>query len=68
MEGMFLKSLFNGDISEWNVSNVKYIDSMFKDSNFKQNISNWKINPKCNANWVFYNCDISSKHKPKALQ
>ena len=30
MSDLFHKSKFNGDISEWNVSNVKYMDGMFE--------------------------------------
>lgn len=40
---MFAESEFNGNISEWNVSNVKILDSMFEDSKFNKDISNWKI-------------------------
>ena len=35
---MFYGSKFNGDISQWDVSNVKYMDGMFNDSKFNQDI------------------------------
>ena len=38
-------SKFNGDISEWDVSNVGWFIGMFKNSPFSGDISNWKINP-----------------------
>ena len=34
---------FNGDISEWDVSKVKDMGSMFKMSRFNQDISNWNV-------------------------
>lgn len=37
--GMFASSEFNGDISMWNVSNVLNMESMFKCSKFKNDIS-----------------------------
>ena len=43
---MFYNCKFNGDISNWDVSNVTYFDQMFRDSSFSGDISNWKINPK----------------------
>jgi surface protein len=34
---------FNGDISEWDVSNVKNMTSMFDDSKFNRDISKWNV-------------------------
>ncbi len=34
---------FNGDISNWNVSNVTNMVKLFGYSNFNQNISGWDI-------------------------
>lgn len=45
MFGMFYNSKFNGDISNWDVSNVKRFDAMFRNLEFNGDISNWKINP-----------------------
>ena len=41
MEGMFCKSNFNGDISKWNVSNVKDMNNMFKSSALEGNEPDW---------------------------
>ena len=40
---MFSDSKFNGDISEWNVSNVTSMAGMFKDSKFNGDISEWDV-------------------------
>ena len=40
---MFYKSVFNGDISQWNVSNVTDMSSMFYKSAFNGDISNWDV-------------------------
>ena len=36
-------SKFNGDISEWDVSNVKDMTGMFKESKFNGDISAWDV-------------------------
>ena len=46
---MFTYSKFNGDISDWDVSNVEWFNAMFKNSMFNGYISNWQINPKARA-------------------
>ena len=38
---MFYGSKFNGDISQWDVSNVKNMNSMFKDSPLEGNEPAW---------------------------
>ena len=40
---LFHKSEFNGDISNWNVSNVKDMSSMFETSKFNGDISEWDV-------------------------
>ena len=42
---MFEGSQFNGDISNWNVSNVGWMDGMFYNSNFNGDISKWAKKP-----------------------
>ena len=37
---MFYESHFNGDISQWNVSNVESMSLMFKYSQFNGDLSN----------------------------
>ena len=39
---------------------------MFKDNTeFDINISNWKVNPDCKTDKMFYFCFIEEKYKPK---
>ena len=45
---------FNQNISNWNVSNVKYMNYMFNDAiSFNQNISNWNITNNTDVNNMF---------------
>src|SRR5579875_361201 len=41
MQGVFINSEFNGDISKWDVSNVENMKFMFADSKFNGDISSW---------------------------
>ena len=41
MHCMFLASKFNGDISNWDVSNVKDMKNMFDDSALENNPPKW---------------------------
>jgi surface protein len=44
MESMFKDNhAFNGDISNWNVSNVTNMYAMFAFSSFNQDISKWDV-------------------------
>jgi hypothetical protein len=43
MKNMFRGSEFNGDLSEWDVSNVKSIYNMFVSCKFSGDLSNWKL-------------------------
>ena len=58
---------FDGDISKWDVSNVKQMEYMFERSSFKGDISNWKINPFCSTYRMFLDCKIKDEYKPKDL-
>jgi uncharacterized protein YeaO (DUF488 family) len=42
---MFMSSEFNGDISNWDVSNVKDFNRMFTRSKFSGDIRKWNISP-----------------------
>jgi hypothetical protein len=44
---------FNGDISEWNVSNVKVMNSMFFTSEFNGDISKWDVSNVFNMTRMF---------------
>ena len=37
------ESQFNGDISQWNVSNVTHMSEMFNKSKFNGDISKWNL-------------------------
>ena len=65
MKKMFAFSQFTGNISKWDISKVTNMSYMFKDSIFKSDISNWKINDKCETYDVFLNCPIKEDHKPE---
>ena len=43
MSYMFYDSNFNGDISQWNVSNVTVMCEMFYASKFNGDISQWDV-------------------------
>jgi hypothetical protein len=38
---------------------------MFYNSDFNNDISNWKINPKCSTKGMFDGCKIKDEYKPK---
>ena len=40
---MFSGSIFNGDISQWDVSKVKNMECMFEFSKFNKDISKWNV-------------------------
>ena len=54
MSGLFLKTKFNGDISNWDVSRVKNMMSMFAYSKFDGDISNWDVSKVKNMGSMFY--------------
>ncbi len=61
--GMFYQSLFNNDISQWDVSNVINMNFMFFMSDFNGDISNWKTHKVITMSNMFnqskFNQDIS---------
>ena len=65
MDSMFRLSRFNGDISNWDVSNVTTMEGMFMRSNFNSDISNWDVSHVKFKSYIFYNCPIEEKYKPK---
>jgi len=65
MWGMFKNSQFNGDISKWDVSNVKDMSNMFEKSEFNRDISKWKLNNKVNIDDMFKDCPIKKEYMPK---
>ena len=57
------RRLFKGDISQWNVSNVTNMNSMFSDSQFNGDISQWDVSNVTDMSNMFsssqFNGDIS---------
>ena len=68
MIDMFYDSNFNGDISSWDVSNVKNMNYMFKKSKFNGDISNWdltNIKDDFLKAGIVANSGITKNHYPK---
>ena len=66
MHGLFLDLDFNGDISEWDVSNVTNMTNMFyRCEKFNQDISKWDVSNVKDMSYMFDNCSIEEKYKPK---
>jgi len=53
MSYLFLESDFNGDISEWDVSNVESMYSMFANSKFNGDISRWNVSKVKDMRYMF---------------
>ena len=54
MSSLFYYSKFNGNISEWNVSNVKVTMEMFTGcTNFNCNLSKWNVKKVVNMYYMF---------------
>ena len=53
---------FNGDISKWNVSNVKDMSNMFKDAPFDGDISNWDVSNVEYMDCMFMNSYFTGKN------
>ena len=67
MSGIFEHSEFtgeNGDISNWDVSNVKDMHHMFNESEFNRDISKWNVS---NVKHMYHMFDKSplEKNPPK---
>ena len=57
MSKLFIYSDFNGNISQWDVSNVKDIEDMFFEcTKFNSNISTWDVSNVKNMYRMFTNC------------
>ena len=58
MSYLFMYSRFNGDISQWDVSNVTNMENMFREAhNFNSNIENWNVSNVTNMNSMFYSAE-----------
>lgn len=59
MSYLFTNSDFNENISEWNVSEVNNMESMFENAKkFNQNISNWYVKPSTNMSDMFNGANL----------
>ena len=71
MSYMFYESVFNGDISCWNVFNVENMNGMFYSSKFNGDISKWNVSSVTNMERMFYyskfNGDISGWDVSKVI-
>ena len=66
MSELFFGSKFNGDISKWNVSNVKNMSYMFTSClSFNKDISSWDVSEVKKIGKIFYSCPIEEKYKPR---
>ena len=62
MNYLFAYSEFNGDISNWDVSNVTSMAYMFYESyNFNGNISNWNVSGVTNMHRMFFSSRLFNK-------
>ena len=66
MSDLFRLSNFTGDISKWDVSNVKNMSYMFAYcKSFNKDISKWDISNLDENRYMFKDCAIEEKYKPK---
>lgn len=60
---MFFDSVFVGDLSRWDVSNIRDMREMFAHSLFQQDISSWSSIGK-KMDHMFTDCPIPEYFKP----
>ena len=72
MDYLFANTLFNGDVSTWDTSNVESMAGMFASSNFNGNIKNWDVSNVIRFDFMFnhspFNQDISRWDVSNATQ
>ena len=57
---MLWRSKFNTDISNWNVSNLCYMQNMFYMANFNGDLSKWDVRNVKDAQYIFGNSPMDS--------
>ena len=66
MNGLFRDMPFNGDISDWDVSQVKDMSNMFDHcvqfTGINTNLSNWDVSKVENMDGMFYTCSFNGIH------
>ena len=64
MYKMFYDADFNGNISEWDVSNVTNMEEMFYlAESFNQDISDWDVSNVTDMHYMFAHTDLSDDNK-----
>ena len=58
---LFCNSIFDGNISCWNVSNVIDMSYMFKNSKFNKSISKWNIKNVIAPFNIYLNCPLEDQ-------
>ena len=53
-----ISNKYNGDISKWDVSNVKNMSDMFANSKFNGDISKWDVSNVTNMHGMFYESEF----------
>ena len=70
MNGIFHGLSFNGDISEWDVSNVEDMANMFDHctefTGINTNLTNWDVSKVKNMSSMFYTCSFNGIHNDLA--
>ncbi len=62
-------SQFNQSVSNWDISNIPYIDRMFQNaSSFNQNLENWDIRNKQNMDALFDGSGMSTSNYDKTVE
>ena len=63
--GMFSYSIFNGDISNWDVGKVVLMEGMFQDNSvFNQDLSSWDVSSVTNCMYFSTNTPQWTLPKP----
>jgi surface protein len=57
---MFCNSQFNGDISQWDVSNVANMCCMFWTSQFNGDLSKWDVSSVLDTHYMFYDSPFNN--------
>ena len=59
----FSGSIFNGDISEWDVRNLKMAIGMFQRSSFNRDISGWNVSNIKDSSFMFCGAELAKNKR-----